>query len=999
MRDSERKLWKTPEQALGALGAPSGEFPEGAQEAMELPEAGPSRRRFLGLLGASAALASGSACSRKVDRGPIVAYTRKPEEVIPGVAAHYASTFQEGETASPVLVKSREGRPIHVQGNDEHPFGWGKAPLRATADLLGLYDPDRLRGPVVDGKPATWDVAEGRLAAGVKDAVAKGTQVVLMTGAVVSPALASLVDELGRLIPGLRHVALEPASDAVARDVAREVYGEPVVARPRYDKADVVLSLGADFLGTMDGASQAIAQFAGRRKPADVGSPMSRLWVLEGSMTLTGSKADHRLALRPSALGKVGFAIARALAVRHGLPLPAGLTLETLPPLDLGKVAAECRLDAKALEALAGDLARAKSVALAVAGPGAPPEAHAACHLLNAMLGAVGATVELEPVPRARQLATAAVLDALVADLGAGKVGALISWGVNPSYVWPDAAGWAAAAAKAPFRAHLALSLDETAAVSGVVLPVNHWLESWGDFDAGPGLTSLRQPLIAPLFDTRQGEEVLLALAIGLGARLPGDFHAYLAGLWQQGHSLAGPVPFERFWHASLHDGFVRRAIAPAAPPPLKPAALVTAAAAAFQAVPAEGLELQLVPDSKVYDGRYANNGWLQELPDPVSKVVWGNPLSLSLADAKRLGLALGDEVRLEAAGRSVTVPVLEQPGQAEGVVTLALGYGRAAGSVAAGVGVSAWPLVGTNPASPFGVGPVKVTPAGRNSRVVRTQEHHSLDGRDLAKLWTRAEYAKERGAHEEAPVSLYADQQFPEHKWGMAIDLSGCVGCSACVIACQSENNVPVVGPEQVERGREMAWLRIDRYYEGSPDAPRVVHEPMLCQHCDSAPCENVCPVAATTHSPDGLNQMAYNRCVGTRYCANNCPYKVRRFNFFEFNQNLSEVRDLAFNPEVTVRPRGVMEKCTFCVQRISNAKQVAKAEGRPMRDGDVKPACAVACPAEAITFGDLKDASSRVAKLAGSDRRFHVLGELGVRPAVTYLADVRNPSGEGTE
>jgi molybdopterin-containing oxidoreductase family iron-sulfur binding subunit len=490
---------------------------------------------------------------------------------------------------------------------------------------------------------------------------------------------------------------------------------------------------------------------------------------------------------------------------------------------------------------------------------------------------------------------------------------------------------------------------------------------------------------------------------------VPGDYLTFLRQRWEKSVFPAGsPVSFDAFWNASLHDGVARR-VAPARPSPvIDPKPVLVAAAKAFQAAPVSGFELVLHADAKVFDGRYANNGWLQELPDPVTKVTWNNPVLVSIADAKRLGVTNGDDLKLEVGGRSVVAPVMVQPGQTEGVLSLSLGFGRSAGSVAHAVGVSAWPLFGLNADSPFIATGVSARPTGTKRLVARTQEHHSLGGRDIARLWTRADYAKE-AQHPESPekkakeeATLYEGHPYPNQKWGMAIDLSGCVGCSGCVIACQSENNVPVVGPEQVAKGREMAWLRIDRYYEGPPEAPRVVHEPMLCQHCDNAPCENVCPVGATNHSPDGLNQMAYNRCVGTRYCANNCPYKVRRFNFFEFSQGgvfdkgQSEVRELAFNPEVTVRPRGVMEKCSFCVQRISNARQVAKADGRPIRDGEVKPACAAACPAEAISFGDLNDPGSRVAKLAASDRGFHVLAELGVRPAITYLADVRNPASE---
>ncbi|MCE1228445.1 MAG: 4Fe-4S dicluster domain-containing protein, partial [Firmicutes bacterium] len=412
-------------------------------------------------------------------------------------------------------------------------------------------------------------------------------------------------------------------------------------------------------------------------------------------------------------------------------------------------------------------------------------------------------------------------------------------------------------------------------------------------------------------------------------------------------------------------------------------------AAKAFQAAPG-GFELVLRPGTQVFDGRYGNSGWLQETPDPVTKVTWGNPLSLSVADAKALRLKDGDMAHLEAGGQSLRHPVIVQPGQAKGTVVLALGYGRTTGGVARGVGFNAYPLRAS-------LSGAKLTKARGSMKLPVTQSHHRLDGRDLVRSMPVATFAKGDLHHPHHPdATLYPDQQFPEHKWGMVIDVSACIGCSACSLACQSENNIPTVGPDQVAKGREMHWMRIDRYYEGEADNPSVVHQPMLCQHCDHAPCENVCPVNATNHSPDGLNQMAYNRCVGTRYCANNCPYKVRRFNFLEFTAHKSEPEILAYNPEVTVRPRGVMEKCTFCVQRIQDVKIRAKGEHRAIRDGEVQPACAAACPSQAIVFGDLKDPESAVSRLVKSERGYKVLEEIGARPAITYLANLRNPALE---
>jgi molybdopterin-containing oxidoreductase family iron-sulfur binding subunit len=618
-----------------------------------------------------------------------------------------------------------------------------------------------------------------------------------------------------------------------------------------------------------------------------------------------------------------------------------------------------------------------------------PAEAHVAAHLLNTMLGSKG--LELRPVD---PLATVRDLESVRKGMIAGAYSAVILWGVNPSHACPDPEAWNTAFAKVPLRAWIGLLEDESAALCNLILPEHHWLEAWGDHRDGSLLT-LQQPTVGALYDTRQGEDLLLSALKSLGAAPPEDYRTYLRIRWSREVLPAGSlVPFERFWEAALHDGILKTDDRFTSPPfqgaPVQEAAR---RATIRQGAP---FELLLRPGTQVHDGRYANNGWLQELPDPITKATWGNPLSLAVADAKALGVQDGDLVELEVPGRKLSLPILVQPGQAIGVLALALGYGRTTGGVAKGVGTNAFPLL--DPASPcpgLRLG-VKVTRRGGRQAIPFTQNHHRLDGRELVHAFSLAEFAKVKRKPEPDLATLYPDQEFPEHKWGMAIDLSACIGCSACVLACQSENNVPTVGPEQVLKGREMHWIRIDRYYEGSEENPSVVHQPMLCQHCDHAPCENVCPVNATNHSPDGLNQMAYNRCVGTRYCANNCPYKVRRFNFLEFTAQKTEPESLVYNPEVTVRPRGVMEKCTFCVQRIQDARMRAKGEHRPLRDGEIVPACAAACPSQAIVFGDLKDPKSLVAQLNHTRRGFKVLEEVGARPAITYLANLRNPALE---
>jgi len=584
-------------------------------------------------------------------------------------------------------------------------------------------------------------------------------------------------------------------------------------------------------------------------------------------------------------------------------------------------------------------------------------------------------------------LASVKDLEAAAKGMSEGRYAAAIFWDVNPAYSFPKAADWKAAVAKVPFTDWLGQVEDETSAQCQVLLPESHWLESWGDFST-PSAAVLQQPTIGTLYDTKQGEDVLLDALKALGASAPDSYHAYLQARWQKSLLLA--TSFEQ----ALHDGLVKvedKASAPA----FKGASV---AAAVKQAVTskAQGLELVIVPGFATHDGRHANNSWLQETPDPITKMTWDNPVAVSVQDAKSLGIQEGDLVSLTVGGTSLQVTAIIQPGMAAGVLTLALGYGRSTGGVAKGVGANAFPLLGLDPSRSNVQSGARLAKTGAQKELSRTQSHHRMEGRDIVRSLTMDEFEHHPQGHHHMPelVSLYEDQKFPDHKWGMVIDLAACTGCSACVVACQSENNVATVGPEQVARGREMHWIRIDRYYEGELENPKVVHQPMLCQHCDNAPCENVCPVNATNHSPDGLNQMAYNRCVGTRYCGNNCPYKVRRFNFLEYTAYKTEPETLVNNPEVTVRPRGVMEKCSFCVQRINDVKIRAKGDGgRAILDGEITTACMAGCPSDAIVFGDLKDPKSKVAQLVKASRAYRVLEEVGAKPAITYLADLKNP------
>ncbi len=941
------------------------------------PKNGFSRRDFLGLVSATAALAATVACDRK-GQGTVVPYTKRPVEIVPGIANYYASAFNEGRRVYPVLVKTREGRPIHLTGNDEHPGVKGKTSPRTMADVLRLYDPDRLRAPKAGGRTLGWAEADTQLHTALKAAKASGKSVLLISGAVASPTRKALLADLKAALPTLEHLALEPAAGDAPEEAAKASFGQAVELQPRLAKAKVILSLGADFLNGED--PEALGAWGAQRRLKSAKDEINRLWVLEGPLTLTGTNADVRVPVSPSRLSAMAFALAKELAGK-GMSLPAGTDLSSIS----AGVPAELGGNTKLWSNLIKDLQLAGRQAVVLCGAQMPAEAHQAAHLLNAMLG-----TEAIGIRPAEPLASVQDLQAATKGMAEGRYGAAMFWDVNPAYTYPQAAAWKAAVAKVPFTAWIGQVEDETAAQSHLLLPENHWLESWGDFNT-PEAAVLQQPAIGTLYDTRQGEDVLLGAIKALGGSAPASYHAYLQGRWQQ------RLPLGTSFEQALHDGLVKTDDKGSAPA-FKGASVAAAAKKAAESK-AQGLELVLFPGFATHDGRHANNSWLQETPDPITKMTWDNPVSVSVQDAQALGIQEGDLVSVSLGGTSLLLPAVIQPGQAKGVLTLALGYGRTTGGVAKGVGVNAFPLMGLDPVSANVAKGVRLSRTGGKKELSRTQSHHRMEGRDLVRSLTMDEFEHHPQGHHPMPelVSLYEEQKFPDHKWGMVIDLAACTGCSACVVACQSENNVPVVGPEQVAKGREMHWIRIDRYYEGELENPKVVHQPMLCQHCDSAPCENVCPVNATNHSPDGLNQMAYNRCVGTRYCANNCPYKVRRFNFLEYTAYKTEPETLVHNPEVTVRPRGVMEKCSFCVQRINDVKIRAKGDGRTILDGEITTACMAGCPSDAIVFGDLKDPKSKVAQLVAASRAYKVLEEIGAKPAITYLADLKNPPTNG--
>ncbi len=971
------------------------EFP-GLAEELDNPATAATRRSFLRVMAASLALAGLTSCRWPKQR--IMPFAYRPEGYVPGVARTYATALELGGAALGVLVKSVDGRPIKVEGNPLHPSSLGAATPWAQAAVLEMYDPERsttlVRREGGQRRVPTWDdflafAAEQRAVFVAR----RGRGFAVLSEAVSSPTVLGLRDMLLTRLPEARWLEFEAVSRDAERAALQQVYGTPLRARSHLDQAEVIVALDSDLLfGHPEGLRHAREWGVARRGD---GATMPRLHVAEALLSVTGAAADHRLARPAGTIGALLLQLAAEVA-RAGVALPAGLGSNS--PFAAGTPEADFAARA------ARDLARSRQRALVVVGPAQPVDVHAVAAALNHALGAVGRTVTYVAGDDPGRRSHLEAISELAAGLADGSVEALWILGGNPAWDAPAELEFAQRVAACPHTLHLSLYDNETSRLCRWHLPRAHALESWGDVRAWDGTVSVVQPLIEPLYGGRTPAEVLAAL-LGESALSAYDLtRRTFAARWGSG---------EDPWRQALSDGVVRDSAWPAVAPRLS-AEAVAAAAVRLAVPPAGGRELVLYADGKVYDGRFANSGWLQELPDPITTLTWDNAATLAPEDARELGVRQGDVVRLTQGGRSVEAPVCVVPGQARGVVGLALGYGRqAGGSVAAGAGVNAYPLR-TAIAPSFATG-VELQRTGRRRRLSATQEHHVIDtlgmaerGRRVGSLIREAsleefrrhpEFAK--GTERTNSRPLWQPMEFKgEHQWGMAIDLSACIGCGACTIACQAENNIPVVGRAQVAKGREMHWIRVDRYFAGDPSEPQVRFQPMPCQHCENAPCESVCPVAATLHSEEGLNQMVYNRCVGTRYCSNNCPYKVRRFNFFNNFAKVPATTRMVFNPEVTVRGRGVMEKCTFCIQRIEAARIAAKNERRPLRDGEIVPACAQTCPTQAIVFGDLKDPNSEVSRLHRHSRAYGILEELFTKPRTLYLAKLTNPAdaaGEG--
>jgi MoCo/4Fe-4S cofactor protein with predicted Tat translocation signal len=1064
-----------------------------------------NRRSFIKLMGASFALAGLSACAYQPTE-TIVPFVRQPEGYTPGKPAFYATAMSLGGGATGLLVRSNEGRPTKIEGNELHPASLGASDAYSQASILQLYDPDRSQTLNFRGEIRTWSAFLGATSQALDNQRPKqGAGLRFLTETVTSPTLAAQIADILREFPQARWYQYEPVGRGNSGTGAFQAFGQPVNVIYNFTRADRILGLDADFLACGPASLRNARDFASRRRVNGEGGAarMSRFYAVESTPTNTGASADHRWPLRPSEIE--GFA--RAVAARLGVQMA-------------GTAQAPASIPANVIDAIARDLQQAGSAALVVPGDEQPAIIHALAHAMNQRLGSIGNTVNftdpLEFRPPGQEntaLDSIGELRTLVQEMNAGQVDMLVMVGGNPVYNAPADLQFRTSMEKVGLRVHLSLYEDETSALCHWHIPESHYLESWGDARAFDGTVSIIQPLIAPLYrgtrspieflaaftqqPERTGYEIVRAFwqgKIGAGgtalarttaqgtgqraasaqqpptanqtttpaaqntgqggasnnqnttARATGNqptgnqsansqsannqagapsaantsqtAGASAQGGAAQGNSTGSPSAtagdFEQQWRKALHDGVIQNTAFPTR---------TIALAGNWDNVPVQpvadpnALEVVFRADPSVYDGRFANNGWLQELPKPITKITWDNAAMVSPATARRLGLEnelgwKGGEwhatlVNLTFQGRTVTAPVWVLPGQPDNTVTVHLGYGRwRAGRSGTGtedkpVGFNAYAIRSSN--ALWSGGGLQLAKAGGTYQIATTQLHHLMENRDLVRAGSVEDYKKNPSfAPEEKhepprDLTMYPNYDYSkDYAWGMAIDVSTCIGCNACVVACQSENNIPVVGKEQVLRSREMHWLRVDSYYKGDEANPHTFFQPVPCMHCENAPCEPVCPVAATVHSAEGLNDMVYNRCVGTRYCSNNCPYKVRRFNFLLYQDFETPTYKLMRNPEVTVRSRGVMEKCTYCVQRIQYAKIESEKEDRPVRDGEIVTACQAACPSNAIVFGNINDPNSRVAKLKAEERNYGLLSDLNTRPRTTYLAAIRNLNPE---
>lgn len=942
--------------------------PEVAAEPVDLDPS--SRRDILKIMAAGAGLAGMVSCRRPEQK--IVSFSKGVEDLLPGKPFYYNTVFNLGGVAQGLRIEANDGRPTKAEGNPAHPTSLGAANTYAQGSILGVYDPDRCQFVMKDGAPSNWE-AFSQFAKPAFAAAGDGKGVAFVMERNAGPSWRATLEAAKKKWPAALFVEFEPLTNDAAVLGAQLATG--TLAEPSYafDQADIVLSLDYDFLGVDASTVQPTKLFSKKRKITKAGDTMNRLYAVEGHFSATGGMADHRLRMKPSEV--------------------AGFAAEILK---LVSDAAEPKIEGDARKkfaaAVASDLKKAAGKSIVCAGPRQAPQVHALALAINQALNNVGTTVNFLPAMYTPQ---AEGLTALKTALSGGSVSTLVILGGNPAYTMPADMDFASNAKKAKTVIHLGIEHDETASLANWCLPQAHFLEAWGDGRSSDGTVSIQQPVIAPLYNGKTPTEVLSML---MGGETSG--YQITKSYWTA--TFAGDK--EKAWRKALHDGVIEGS----ASAPLKLTVDVKKIAAMPVPSPSSGMELVFLPAPGVYDGRFANNAFLVEMPDPMTKVVWDNCITMSSATAKQLGVEMGSigtessVVNLTVGGASIKASIVIVPGHADGVLAITLGYGREkVGRVGKGAGSNAYKL--RNAATMGYATNVQATKANETYMLVRTQDDPDGDtqhGRPIAQEATLKQFSDAptfaQHVHGPAVESLFPDWDYTKgYQWGMTIDLNQCTGCNACLVACFTENNIPMVGKDMVNRGREMHWIRLDRYYSGMDDEATVITQPLNCQQCENAPCESVCPVAATVHSPEGLNDMAYNRCIGTRYCMNNCPYKVRRFNYLNYNKQKTEVENLASNPDVSVRMRGVMEKCTYCTQRISEAKINAKidpAGRRQVRDGEIKTACQQTCPADAIEFGNIADPSSAVSKSKTSTRNYALLAELNVRPRTTYLARIRN-------
>jgi len=952
------KFWRTLEEAAETEDLKEYIEQEFPGLSGQIPQ-GVDRRSLLKVMAASLAMAGAAACTKQ-PKELIVPYVRQPENVIPGVPLFYATAMPVAGYARGLLVESHLNRPTKVEGNPDHPASLGATTIFEQASILNLYDPDRSESVMHEGRMDLWGAFTGALSTEAQElGMRKGEGLAILTGVVTSPTLISQMTALRAQLPQAKWYVHEPSVNPAIASAARKIAGRSAFISYDLSKADVVVSLESDFLNTGPAALAYARQFA-KRRGIDNGQTPCRMYAVEATPSVSGSLADHHFPVKSSAVPAIAYQLAKACGVNAPDP---GTTAPAW------------------LDAMAQDLKNAKGRCVVLPGEFQPESVHLAAYAINAALGNVGQTVNIyEGVEPENTLS----IEELTGDLNNGRVETLVIINQNPVYSAPASLNFEQAIRKARMVVRLGQFYDETSRWSHWHVPEAHYLETWSDSRAFDGTVTIQQPLVEPLYNGKSAHEIF---SIMLG-KPDQNSHEIVKGYWQS----QVKNDFDRVWKTSLHDGWIVGSAvgtlngrAPALAP------------LTSQAV--SGTEIVFRPDPTIGDGSWANNGWLQECPKPQSKMTWDNVVAVSPKNASKLGVDKGDMLRVTVNGKHVVGPTWVLPGHAEDSFTVYFGYGRtASGRVGTKIGYDAYAIQDSD--APFFAGG-SIEKTGEHYRIANIQETQTMAGREPVRAADLAEFREHPDfpTMEEKPLpkdlTLYPDMwHYNDYKWGMAIDLNVCTGCSACIVACQAENNIAVVGKDQVARGRHMHWIRVDRYYSGDLDTPAMYNQPVPCMQCENAPCELVCPVAATVHSNEGLNQMVYNRCVGTRYCSNNCPYKVRRFNFYLYSDWNTPSLYGARNPDVTVRSRGVMEKCSYCVQRIQEQKIKADKEDRRIADGEILTACQQVCPTQAITFGDLNDKNSKVAKLQALQRNYALLDDLDTRPRTKYLGYVRNPN-----